>query len=176
MLSLVGALIERDGSVATEQWAKGMVANMARSPKGGDTDQIKAVASGECGVALTNSYCLARLMRSTKPEDMAIVAKVGHIWPNQNAGGVHINISGGGVAKNAPNPKAALQFLEYLASDAAQIYLADGNNEWPAVTSVKVDNSALKALGPYQVEKVSVAAIGRNQVAAQRILDRVGFK
>jgi iron(III) transport system substrate-binding protein len=176
MLSLVGALIERDGSVATEQWAKGMVANMARSPKGGDTDQIKAVASGECGVAITNSYYLARLMRSTKPEDMATVAKVGHIWPNQNAGGVHINISGGGVAKNAPNPKAAVHFLEYLASDAAQIYLADGNNEWPAVTSVKVDNSALKALGPYQVEKVSVAAIGRNQVAAQRILDRVGFK
>ena len=176
MLSLVGALIERDGSVATEQWAKGMVANMARSPKGGDTDQIKAVASGECGVAITNSYYLARLMRSTKPEDMATVAKVAHIWPNQNAGGVHINISGGGVAKNAPNPKAAVNFLEYLASDAAQIYLADGNNEWPAVTSVKVDNSALKALGPYQVEKVSVAAIGRNQVAAQRILDRVGFK
>ena len=176
MLSLVGALIERDGSVATEQWAKGMVANMARSPKGGDTDQIKAVASGECGVAITNSYYLARLMRSTKPEDMAIVAKVAHIWPNQNAGGVHINISGGGVAKNAPNPKAAVKFLEYLASDAAQIYLADGNNEWPAVTSVKVDNSALKALGPYQVETVSVAAIGRNQVAAQRILDRVGFK
>ncbi len=176
MLSLVGALIERDGSVATEQWAKGMVANMARSPKGGDTDQIKAVASGECGVAITNSYYLARLMRSTKPEDMAIVAKVRHIWPNQNAGGVHINISGGGVAKNAPNPKAAVKFLEYLASDAAQIYLADGNNEWPAVTSVKVDNSALKALGPYQVETVSVAAIGRNQVAAQRILDRVGFK
>ena len=176
MLSLVGALIERDGSVATEQWAKGMVANMARSPKGGDTDQIKAVASGECGVAITNSYYLARLMRSTKPEDMATVAKVAHIWPNQNAGGVHINISGGGVAKNAPNPKAAVKFLEYLASDAAQIYLADGNNEWPAVTSVKVDNSALKALGPYQVETVSVAAIGRNQVAAQRILDRVGFK
>ena len=176
MLSLVGALIERDGSVATEQWAKGMVANMARSPKGGDTDQIKAVASGECGVAITNSYYLARLMRSTKPEDMATVAKVAHIWPNQNAGGVHINISGGGVAKNAPNPKAAVKFLEYLASDSAQIYLADGNNEWPAVTSVKVDNSALKALGPYQVETVSVAAIGRNQVAAQRILDRVGFK
>lgn len=176
MLSLVGALIERDGSVATEKWAKGMVANMARSPKGGDTDQIKAVAAGECGVALTNTYYLARLMRSTKPEDMAIVAKIGYLWPNQKAGGVHINISGGGVAKNAPNPKAAVQFLEYLASDAAQIYLADGNNEWPAVPSVKVDNPALKALGSFEIEKVSVAAIGRNQVAAQRILDKVGYK
>ncbi len=176
MLSLVGALIERDGSVATEQWARAMVTNMARSPKGGDTDQIKAVASGECGVALTNTYYLARLMRSTKPEDMAVIAKIGYLWPNQKSGGVHINISGGGVAKNAPNPKAAIQFLEYLASDAAQIYLADGNNEWPAVPSVKVDNPALKALGPFEVEKVSVAAIGRNQVAAQRILDKVGYK
>lgn len=176
MLSLVGALIERDGSAATEQWAKGMVANMARSPKGGDTDQIKAVASGECGVALTNTYYLARLMRSSKPEDIAVIAKIGYLWPNQKLGGVHINISGGGVAKNAPNPKAAVQFLEYLASDAAQIYLADGNNEWPAVPSVKVDNPALKALGPFEVEKVSVAAIGRNQVTAQRILDKVGYK
>lgn len=176
MLSLVGALIERDGSVATEQWARAMVTNMARSPKGGDTDQIKAVASGECGVALTNTYYLARLMRSTKPEDMAVIAKIGHLWPNQKSGGVHINISGGGVAKNAPNPKAAIQFLEYLASDAAQIYLADGNNEWPAVPTVKVDNPALKALGPFEAERVSVAAIGRNQVAAQRILDKVGYK
>ncbi len=176
MLSLVGALIERDGTSATEKWAKGMVANMARAPKGGDTDQIRAVASGECAVALTNSYYLARLMRSTKPEDVAVVAKVGHIWPNQNAGGVHINISGGGVAKNAPNPQAAAKFLEYLASDAAQIYFADGNNEWPVVASVRVDNPALKALGPYQVEKVPIAAIGRNQVAAQRILDQAGYR
>jgi len=149
---------------------------MARAPKGGDTDQIRAVASGECKVALTNSYYLARIMRSNKPEDLAVIAKVSHLWPNQNAGGVHINISGGGVAKNAPNPQAAIKFLEYLASDAAQVYLADGNNEWPAVTSVKVDNPALKALGPYQVENVPVAAIGRNQVAAQRILDQAGYK
>lgn len=176
MLSLLGALIERNGEKATEAWASGMVANMARSPKGGDTDQIRAVASGECGVALTNSYYLARLMRSTKPEDMAVVSKIGFVWPNQNAGGVHVNISGGGVAKNAPHTKAAVQFLEYLASDSAQIYFADGNNEWPVVASVRVDNPALKELGPYKAEKVSVASIGLNQIAAQKILDRVGYK
>jgi iron(III) transport system substrate-binding protein len=176
MLSLLGALIERNGEKAAESWASGMVANMARSPKGGDTDQIRAVASGECGVALTNSYYLARLMRSTKPEDIAVVSKVGFVWPNQNAGGVHVNISGGGVAKNAPHPKAAVQFLEYLASDSAQIYFADGNNEWPVVASVRVDNPALKELGPYKAEKVSVASIGLNQIAAQKILDRVGYK
>lgn len=176
MLSLVGALIERDGLIAAEAWAKGMVANMARSPRGGDTDQIKAVASGECGVALTNSYYFARMMQSDKPDDMAAISKVGFIWPNQNAGGVHINISGGGVARNAPHPKEALQFLEYLASDSAQEYLANGNNEWPAVPTVKVENSALKALGSFQSEKVSVSAIGKNQIAAQKLLDQVGYK
>jgi iron(III) transport system substrate-binding protein len=176
MLSLVGALIERDGLAATEAWAKGMVANMARSPRGGDTDQIKAVASGECGVALTNSYYFARMMQSDKPDDMAAISKVGFIWPNQNAGGVHINISGGGMARNVPHPKEALQFLEYLASDSAQEYFANGNNEWPAVPSVKVENSALKALGSFQAEKVSVSAIGKNQIAAQKLLDQVGYK
>ena len=176
MLSLVGALIERDGLAATEAWAKGMVANMARSPRGGDTDQIKAVASGECGVALTNSYYFARMMQSDKPDDMTAISKVGFVWPNQNAGGVHINISGGGMGRNAPHPKEALQFLEYLASDSAQEYFSNGNNEWPAVPTVKVENSALKSLGNFQSEKVSVSAIGKNQIPAQKLLDQVGYK
>ena len=176
MLSLVGALIERDGLAKTEEWAKGMVANMARSPRGGDTDQIKAVASGECGVALANSYYFARMMLSEKSDDMAAISKVGFIWPNQNAGGVHINISGGGMARNAPHPQEAIQFLEYLASDSAQEYFANGNNEWPAVPSVKVENPALKSLGSFQAEKVSVAAIAKNQIAAQKLLDQAGYK
>jgi iron(III) transport system substrate-binding protein len=176
MLSLVGSLIERNGLAATQSWAKGMVANMARNPRGGDTDQIKAVASGECGVALTNSYYYARMLLSTKPEDVSAISKIGFIWPNQNAGGVHINISGGGVARNAPHPKEALEFLEYLATDSAQAYLANGNNEWPAVATVKIDNIALKNMGNFQVEKVSVADMGKNQIAAQKLLDQVGYK
>jgi len=176
MLSLIGAMIERRGEAATEEWAKGMVANMARPPRGGDTDQIKAVASGECGVALTNSYYLVRLLRSTKPEDQALVSKIGFVWPNQKTTGTHINIAGGGVAKNAPHSKAAVQFLEYLASDSAQEYFANGNNEWPVVKSVKIENEGLKMLGPFKAENISVAAIGKNQIAAQRLLDRVGYK
>jgi len=176
MLSLVGALIERDGLAATETWAKGMVANMARSPRGGDTDQIKAVASGECGVALTNSYYFARMMQSDKPEDINMMSKLAYVWPNQGAGGVHVNIAGGGKAKNAPHPKEAVLFLEYLASNSAQEYFANGNNEWPAVPSVTVQNPALKLLGNFQSEKVSVSAIGKNQIAAQRLLDQAGYK
>jgi iron(III) transport system substrate-binding protein len=176
MLSLVGAMIDREGVPATEAWARGMVANMARAPRGGDTDQIKAVASGECGVALTNSYYFVRMLRSKKPEDQALIAKLGFVWPNQQTSGTHINIAGGGVAKNAPHPAAAKNFLEYLASDAAQAYFADGNNEWPVVANIKVDNDGLNKLGTFKVENVSVAAMGRNQVEAQKILDRARFK
>lgn len=176
MLSLIGAMYERSGEVATEAWAKGMVANMARAPKGGDTDQIKGVASGECGVALTNSYYLARLMRSDKPADQQVVSKIGLIWPNQASSGAHMNVAGGAVAKNAPNKAAAIKFLEYLASDSAQQYFADGNNEWPAVKSVKTNNPALNKWGSFKEENISIAAIGKNQIYAQKILDRVSYK
>ncbi|MES2025524.1 MAG: extracellular solute-binding protein [Pseudomonadota bacterium] len=175
-LSLIGSMIERDGEKATEQWAKGMVANFARPPRGGDTDQIKGVASGECGVAIANSYYYVRMLRSTKPEDVAAMKNVGFVWPNAKTSGTHFNIAGGGVAKNALHREAAVKFLEYLASDEAQTYFADGNNEWPAVAKVHVKNEALKSLGKFKMENVSVASIGKNQIAAQRILDRVGYK
>ncbi len=176
MLSLVAGMVDHLGEQGAEQWAKGMVSNMARAPRGGDTDQIKGVASGECGVALTNSYYWVRLMRSDKPEDKDIVSKVGFIWPNQGSYGTHINISGAGVAKHAPHKQAAIQFLEYLASDQAQAYLADGNNEWPVVKGVKVNNQALLSLGQYKADSVSAQTLARNSVIAQRILDRVGYK
>ena len=175
-LSLIGSMIERDGEKATEQWAKGMVANFARPPRGGDTDQIKGVASGECGVAIANSYYYVRMLRSSKPEDVAAMKNVGFIWPNAKTSGTHFNIAGGGVAKNAPHREAAVKFLEYLASDEAQAYFADGNNEWPAVKSVRVKNEALESLGAYKMENISIAAIGKNQIAAQKILDRAGYK
>lgn len=176
MLSLIGSLIEHNGEAATEKWAQGMVTNFARPPRGGDTDQIKGVASGECGVALTNTYYYVRLLRSNKPEDKALISKVGFIWPNQKTTGAHMNISGGGVAKNAPHREAAVKFLEYLASDEAQGYFANGNNEWPVVKSATATNPELESLGKFKAENVSIATIGKNQIAAQRILDRVGYK
>ena len=176
MLSLIGAMIERNGEAKTEEWARGMVANMARPPRGGDTDQIKGVAAGECGVALTNTYYWLRLVRSDDPKDKEVVSKVGFLWPNQSTSGTHINISGGGVAKNAPNRANAVLFLEYLASPQAQNYFADGNNEWPVVKGVRTDNAALAALGTPKFENVPISTIGKNQIAAQRILDRVGYR
>jgi iron(III) transport system substrate-binding protein len=175
-LSLIGSLVANIGEEKTEQWAKGLVANLARDPKGGDTDQLKAVAAGECDVALSNTYYIARLMRSTKPEDKAVAEKLGVIWPNQGNRGTHMNVSGGGMLKNAPNKEAAVKFLEYLASDEAQTYFADGNNEWPVVPTVKVKNKELESLGSFKADTLNVSAIGKHQPTAQKIADRVGFK
>ncbi len=176
MLSLIGAMVERSGEAATEQWARGMVANMARPPRGGDTDQIRGVASGECGVALTNTYYWVRLMRSSDPKDKEVVARVGFLWPNQATSGAHVNISGGGVARHSPNRASAIRFLEYLSSPQAQAYFADGNNEWPVLKDVELNNPALASLGKYKAESVPVSSIGKGQIAAQRILDRVGYR
>ncbi len=176
MLSLIGAVSEHNGKEKAEEWARGVVANFARKPRGGDTDQIRAVASGECGVALTNSYYLARLMRSDKPEDRDVVAKVRAVWPNQQSYGTHVNVSGAGVAKHAPHRDAAVRFLEFLASDEAQRHFVEANNEWPVVASVKQSNPALEALGEFKADPLPVASIGRAQVTAARIIDRVGWR
>jgi len=175
-LSLMASVIANQGEAKAEEWAKGMVANFARAPKGGDTDQIKAVAAGECGVAVSNTYYVARLLRSTKPEEQKAMEKVGIVWPNQKTTGTHINVSGGGMLKTAPNKAAAVQFLEYLASDEAQRYFADGNNEWPAVESVKVANPALDAMGKFKADKLPVKNLAMYQAKAQIIYDRAGFK
>ncbi len=151
------------------------MANLARAPKGGDTDQIKGVAAGECGVALTNSYYYARLLRSTKPEDRALVGKLGVMFPNQSSWGTHVNIAGAAVARHAKNRAAAVQFLEYLASDTAQRYFADGNNEFPVVAGA-APNEALASLGPFKSETVPIAKVGANTALVQQMLDRVGFK
>jgi iron(III) transport system substrate-binding protein len=175
-LTLFGAMLAHLGPQATEAWLKGLVDNMARPPKGGDTDQIKAAASGECQIALTNSYYLARLMRSTKPEDVEAVSKIGYVFPNQQSFGTHVNIAGGAVAKHAKNRAEAVAFLEYLSGDEAQRYFADGNNEWPVVASVKVNNPALEAMGKFKVDTLPIADAGKNQAQVQQMLDRVGFK
>ena len=177
-LSLFGAMTEHLGPVATEAWLKGMVDNMSREPKGGDTDQIKAVASGECGIAVTNSYYLARLMRSTNPADKAVVERVGVVFPNQQSWGTHVNVAGGAVARYSKNPANTVKFLEYLVSPEAQNHFANGNNEWPVVKGLKLDNPALKAMtgGDFKSELMPISAVGMNQIKVQQMLDRVGFK
>ena len=177
-LSLFGAMVEHLGPVKTEAWLKGLNDNLARSPKGGDTDQIKGVASGECAVAVTNSYYLARLMRSNNPDDRAMVDKLGVVFPNQACEGTHVNVAGGAVARYAKNQANAVRFLEYLISPEAQNHFANGNNEWPVAKGVQFDNPALKAMtgGSFKSELIPISAVGMNQIKVQQMLDRVGFR
>jgi len=175
-LSLMGALIDHLGEAKAEAWAKSVRANLAQEPKGGDTDQLKAVAAGQCDVTVSNQYYYARLARSEKPDEKQIAERLGIVLPNQASWGTHVNISGAGVLKHAPHREAAIKFLEYLASDEAQRYFADGNNEWPVVAKVKVDNPVLNALGDFKRDRLNVAVLGRNQPNSQKLYDRVAWK
>lgn len=175
-LSLISSMILHLGENKAREWARGVATNLARPPRGGDTDQLTAVGVGECSIALSNHYYYVRLMRSTKPEDRALVEKVHIVWPNQNDRGAHVNISGGGILKNAPHRDAAVKFLEYLASDQAQAYFADGNNEWPTVKGVKLANPQLESFGQFRTDALPLADLGKTQSAAQRLADQVGWK
>jgi iron(III) transport system substrate-binding protein len=175
-LSLMGALIDRLGEAKAQEWARAVTANMARAPKGGDTDQLKAVAAGECDVAISNHYYYARLARSGKPDERVVAEKLGVVFPTLAGSGSHVNVSGAGVLKHAPHREAAVAFLEYLASDEAQRYFADGNNEWPVVASVRVTNPVLSSLGEFSYDPINVSVLGRNQPLAQKIFDRAGWK
>ncbi len=175
-LSLMGALIEHLGEAKAEAWAKSVRANLARDPKGGDADQLKSVAAGECDVTISNQYYYARMARAPKADDRAVAGKIGVVFPNQQSWGTHVNVSGAGVMKHSPNRDAAIRFLEYLASDEAQRYFAEGNNEWPAVPAVKPENPVLAAFGAFKQDSLNVAVLGRNQPASQKIYDRVAWK
>lgn len=177
-LSLFATVIERLGDAKGEAWLKGVVANMARAPKGGDTDQIKAVASGECGVALTNTYYVARMIKSSKPEDRSVMEKVRVVFPNQGTSGTHVNIAGAAVAKHAKNKDNAIAFMEFLASPFAQDYFANGNNEFPAVKGLKLNNPAIKAMGGdnFKAEQIPLGVVAKNMTKVQQMLDRTGYK
>ena len=177
-LSLFSTVVERLGDAKGEAWLKGLVDNMARAPKGGDTDQIKAVASGECGVAISNTYYIARLVKSSKPDERAVMEKVKVVFPNQGTTGTHVNTAGAGVAKHAKNKDNAVAFMEFLASPYAQDYFANGNNEFAAAKGVKIENAALKAIGGdnFKAEQIPLGVVSKNLVKVQQMLDRVGFK
>lgn len=176
-LSLFASQLDALGPERTEAWLKGLVANLARPPVGGDTDQIRAVASGECRLALSNSYYVARMMRSSRPEDVAAAERIGVVFPDQDGRGTHVNIAGAAVARHSRQPALAQRFIEYLASPEAQAHFANGNHEWPAVAGARVDNPALKAMGGnrFRADSTPVARLGQQQAAVQRLLDRVGF-
>lgn len=173
-LSLVGSILEALGPEETEAWAEGMVANFARPPEGGDTDQIKAVAAGQGDVAIANTYYVGRLMDSDDPEDKAVAEKVAVFFPNQQGRGTHVNISGAGVTKHAPNEENAVKLLEYLVTEG-QRYFADVNFEYPVNPEVE-PHPILASFGDFKQDTLNAATYAANSIEAAKIMDRVGWK
>jgi iron(III) transport system substrate-binding protein len=172
-ISLLSSIVAHNGAAAAESWAKGVVANFKQAPQGNDTAMIEAVAAGQCRISVVNTYYLARFAGGDA-KDKALFDKVGVIFPDQAGAGTHVNVSGAGLVKTSPNRDNAVKFLEYLTSESAQRYFADGNNEYPAAVGLKA-NSAVEQLGSFKADTLNAAEIGRNQAEAVKIFDRAGW-
>ncbi len=172
--SLVASILAANGSEITERWAAGMVANFARMPEGGDTDQLRAIAAGMGELALVNTYYIANLLNSNKAEERALAAKIGVFFPNQADRGTHVNISGAGVTKYAPHRKNAIKLLEYLATEG-QRYFADANYEYP-VNPLYQPHPTLAALGNFKQDVLNAAIYGANNAGALKMMNKVGWK
>ena len=174
-LSLLASIIAHQGEDAARAWAEGVKANLARSPQGGDTDQLKGLVSGECDIAVANSYYFARSLRTEVEGVTEGLDNIGWVFPDQGDYGAHINISAAGVVAHAPNRDNAVKFLEYLASDQAQKYFSAGNDEFPAVPGVDLAPT-VKHLGPFRADDLNLSALGENQAAAERIFNEAGWE
>jgi iron(III) transport system substrate-binding protein len=173
--SLVASMIAANGTEITQKWAQGMVANLARPPRGGDRDQIKAAAAGECDIAVANTYYFGALVNSKKEEERQVAAKIGVFWPNQADRGSHVNISGAGVTKHARNKDNAVKLIEFLASDESQKWYAEVNNEYPVREGVAISDT-LKAWGSFKSDVLNLAVLGDNNAEAVRIMDRANWR
>lgn len=173
--SLLASLVDHHGAEEAEEWAQGVVTNMARNPEGGDTDQIKGVASGECSLAVANHYYYVRLLHSDDEADREVARQVGVIFPNQEGRGTHVNVGGAGVIEGAPNRDNAVRFLEFLASDTAQEIFANGNYEFPVVADVK-KNPVLESWGNFKKDSLNISKLGENNPEAIKIFDRVDWR
>ena len=174
--SLVASLIAADGIEATEQWARGLVNNMARPPRGGDRDQIKAAAAGQCDVAVANTYYYGKMLTSHKdPVQMKAAQAMGIVWPNQQGRGSHVNISGAGITKYAKNPENALRLLKFLVSPEAQEWYAEVNYEYPVNPQAEVSD-LVKGWGAFKADNLNLDVLGQNNAEAVRIMDRAGWK
>ena len=173
--SLVASILAHHGEAETEKWIEELVGNFARNPKGGDRDQIKAVAAGQCKLALVNTYYLAGMLGSKLDAETDAASKVALFWPNQNDRGAHVNISGAGVTKSARHRENAVRLLEYLVSVPAQEWYGKANNEFPVRAGV-AGGEILQSWGPFRADSLSLVVLGENNQAAVRAMDRAGWK
>lgn len=173
--SLVASMIATDGAKQTLAWAKGLVRNMARPPRGGDRDQIKAVAAGQCDIAIVNTYYLGNMLHSKQEKERQAAARVTLFWPNQSGRGAHVNVSGAGITRAAAHRENARRLLEFLASDQAQQWYAASNYEYPVKPGVEWSDT-LKRWGRFKSDSINLSKLGRYNPEAVKIMDRAGWK
>jgi iron(III) transport system substrate-binding protein len=173
--SLVASMIEADGVEKAEAWARDLVVNFARKPAGGDTDQLRAAAAGQCDVAVANTYYYGRLVKSDKEADRAVASALGVFWPNQADRGAHVNVSGAGITLHAKHPEAALRLLEFLVSAESQTWYAEVNNEYPVVADAQT-SELLKSFGQFKSDSLNLSRLGENNRAAVQLMDRAGWR
>jgi len=173
--SLVASLVAHHGVEATERWANGLVDNFARPPRGGDRDQIKAVAAGQCDVALVNTYYLGGMLQSDIGDEREAAEKVRLFWPNQEGRGAHVNVSGAGVTSSAQHKNDAVRLLEYLVNESSQSWYANQNLEYPIRADVPVSDT-LKSWGEFKADELNLDLLGEYNAEAVRLMDRAGWK
>ncbi|MCW8927872.1 MAG: Fe(3+) ABC transporter substrate-binding protein [Gammaproteobacteria bacterium] len=173
--SLVASLIAANGKAETESWAKGLVKNLARPPRGGDRDQIKAAVAGQCDIAVANTYYLAGMLTGGDPEQRAIAEQVAVFWPNQQGRGAHVNVSGAALIKASKNREAAIALIEFLASDASQQWYAETNGEYPVREGIEVSET-LKAWGEFKADDLNLGRLGELNPEALMLMDRAGWR
>jgi iron(III) transport system substrate-binding protein len=173
--SMVAAMIAEQGAPAAEAWARGLVANFARPPQGGDRDQIKALAAGQCAVALVNTYYLGGMLNASQADERDAAAKVAILWPNQKEHGVHVNVSGAGVTRHAKNRDNALHLLEFLVGEEAQRWYAEANYEYPVRPGTPVSET-LASWGTFKADELNLAVLGEHNPEAVRLMDRAGWR
>jgi iron(III) transport system substrate-binding protein len=173
--SLLASIIASQGEEAATAWASGLLANMAREPKGSDRDQVKAVASGEGDIAIVNTYYIGIMLNDANEEERKAAENIGIFFPNQNDRGTHINISGAGVTTHAPNKDNAVKLIEYLSGTTAQEFLANINFEYPVNPNASFSD-LLKQWGDFKADELNLSELGNNNRNAVVIFDRVGWK
>lgn len=173
--SLVASLIAANGKQETEKWASGLVSNLARPPQGGDRDQIKAAVSGQCDIAVANTYYLAGMLTGGDAEQRAIAEKVAVFWPNQEGRGAHVNVSGAALIKASKHKAAAVKLIEFLASDASQQWYAESNGEYPVRDDVAVSDT-LEAWGDFKADALNLDRLGELNAEALMLMDRAGWR
>lgn len=175
--SLVSSMLVANGEEATQAWADDFVKNLARPPKGGDRDQIKAAAAGECDIAIANSYYFAKMLTGKDEKQKAAAAKVTLFWPNQgdDARGTHINISGAAITKAAKNKDNAVKLMEYMTDDAAQTWYAETNGEYPVKAGIDASET-LQSWGEFKADALNMSELGNSNAAAVKIMDKAGWK